>query len=78
MKEWDFDTVIPGHGAVNTRDGLVKYRNDVVKLQDRVSGLVKGGKSKDDVSKVLISEFAWDPMGLPMRMSLDGMLTELK
>jgi glyoxylase-like metal-dependent hydrolase (beta-lactamase superfamily II) len=78
MKEWDFDTVIPGHGAVTNKAGLMKYRDDIVKLRDRVGGLIRSGKGKDDVSKVLASEFAWDPMGLPMRISLDGLLTELK
>ncbi len=78
LKEWDFDTVIPGHGPVTNKAGLMKYRDDVVKLRDRVGGLIRSGKSKDDVSKVMAAEFAWDPMGLPMRMSLDGLMTELK
>jgi cyclase len=77
MKEWDFDTVIPGHGNVTNKDGLMKYRADVLKLQNRVSGMLRDKKSKDDVSKMLVAEFAWDPMGLPMRVSLDGMLKEM-
>jgi cyclase len=78
MKNLDFDTVIPGHGSVTNKAGLLKYRNDVEKLQNRVSGMLRDHKGKDDVSKMLIAEFAWDPAGLPMRISLDGLLNELK
>jgi hypothetical protein len=78
MKEFDFDTVIPGHGAVTNKAGLLKYRNDVEKLATQVSFLIKKGQNKDDVRKMLIADYAWDPAGLPMRVSLDGMLNEMK
>lgn len=78
IKGFDFDTVIPGHGDVTTKAGLMKYRDDVEKLQNRVSSMLRGGKSKDDVSKMLVADFAWDPKGLPMRVSLDGMMSEMK
>jgi cyclase len=88
LKEWantldgvlrnDFDTVIPGHGAVQKKADLLTYRNNVEMLRNRISGLVREGKSKEDISKVLVSDFKWDPNGLQMRAGLDGMLTELK
>ncbi len=78
MKGFDFDTVIPGHGAVTDKAGLLKYRNDVEKLTTEVSFMIKKGKTKDDVKNMLIANYKWDPAGLPMRASLDGMLTEMK
>ena len=78
MKELDFDTVIPGHGAVTNKDGLLKYRNDVEKLTTQVSSMIRKGQDKEAVRKVLIADYAWDPMGLPMRISFDGLLNELK
>jgi glyoxylase-like metal-dependent hydrolase (beta-lactamase superfamily II) len=78
MKGFDFDTVIPGHGSVTDKAGLLKYRNDVEKLTTEVSFLIKKGKSKDDVKNMLITDYKWDPTGLPMRVSLDGMMTEMK
>jgi hypothetical protein len=78
MKGFDFDTVIPGHGAVTNKAGLLKYRNDVEKLTTEVSSMIKQGKNKDDVKNMLVANYAWDPAGLPMRVSLDGMLTEMK
>ncbi|MGD0774752.1 MAG: MBL fold metallo-hydrolase [Candidatus Solibacter sp.] len=74
----DFDTVIPGHGAVTTKAGLLNYRNNVDKLRARAAGLIREGKSQDDVAKVMTAEFGWAPTGLQMQWSLPGMMAELK
>jgi len=76
--KWDFDTVIPGHGAVTTKAGLLTYRNNIVKLRDRAAGLIREGKSQDDVAKVMIAEFGWGPKSMQMQWSLPGMMAELK
>jgi cyclase len=74
----DFDTVIPGHGKVTNKAGLLAYRNNVEKLRDRVSGLMREGKSQDAVGKVLMAEYGWAAGSLNMQWSLPGMMTELK
>src|ERR1039457_7178563 len=74
----DFDTVIPGHGAVTTKAGLLSYRNNVEKLRARAAGLIREGKSQEDVGKVMTAEFGWAPAGMQMQWSLPGMMTELK
>lgn len=74
----DFDTVIPGHGAVTDKAGLLTYRNNVEKLRNRVSGLIRGGKSQDEIAKVMTAEYKWAPNSLNMQWSLPGMMTELK
>ena len=74
----DFDTVIPGHGKVTDKAGLLAYRNNVEKLRDRVAGLVRSGKTQDEVGKVLTDEYKWAPGSLNMQWSLPGMMTELK
>jgi glyoxylase-like metal-dependent hydrolase (beta-lactamase superfamily II) len=74
----DFDTVIPGHGAVTTKANLLAYRNNVEKLRTRATGLIREGKSQEDVGKVMIAEFGWQPTGLQMQWSLPGMMAELK
>ena len=88
LKEWtgtldgvlknDFDTVIPGHGPVGKKADLVAYRAAVEKLRTRISGMVRGGSSKDDVQKVLMAEFGWTADGLPMQRGLDGLMVELR
>jgi len=77
-KEWDFDTVIPGHGPVTTKANLMTYRSNVEKLRNRAQSLVRGGKSQDEVGKVMMAEFGWMPNSLQMQWSLPGLMTELK
>jgi cyclase len=74
----DFDTVIPGHGQVTNKAGLLTYRNNVDKLRVRAQGLIREGKSQDDVAKVMTAEYGWMPGSLNMQWSLPGMMTELK
>jgi glyoxylase-like metal-dependent hydrolase (beta-lactamase superfamily II) len=74
----DFDTVIPGHGPVTNKDGLLTYRNNVEKLRSRASGLIREGKSQEDVGKVMMAEYKWAPDSLQMQWSLPGMMKELK
>lgn len=88
LKEWpatldaamkfDFDTVIPGHGAVTTKMGLMTYRNNVEKEVKRVAGLVHQKKSDDEIGKVMMAEFHWMPNSLQMQWSLPGFKTEFK
>ena len=72
----DFDTVIPGHGAVTTKDKLLEYRNNVEKLRNRATSLIREGKSQAEVGKVMTAEFGWG--ALQMQWSLPGMMTELR
>jgi len=74
----DFDTVIPGHGKVTDKAGLLAYRNNVEKLRNRAAGLIREGKSQEEVGKVMTAEFNWAPNGLQMQWSLPGIMTELK
>ncbi len=74
----DFDTVVPGHGPVTTRAGFTKWRSDITAIRNRITGMLRERKSKDDIQKMLISEFGWDPMGRAMQASLDGIMAELK
>jgi glyoxylase-like metal-dependent hydrolase (beta-lactamase superfamily II) len=74
----DFDTVIPGHGKVTDKAGLLAYRNNVEKLRNRVSGLIREGRNQDEVGKVLMAEFGWTAGSMMMQWSLPGLMTELK
>ena len=76
---WDFDTVIPGHGPIMHKADLVKYRADFAKMQTRVRGLVRGGQSKEEITKVLVAEFGWspNPQALGSR-AIEPMIAEFK
>ena len=74
----DFDVVIPGHGPLAQRPQFVKWRTEVEAVRNRIRQMVRDGKSKDDLSKMLVSEFAWDPDGQIIPRSIDGLMNELK
>jgi cyclase len=75
---WDFDTVIPGHGPVTSKANLMTYRNNVDKLRTRAAGVIREGKSMDELGKVMTAEYGWMPGSLNFQWSLPGMMTELK
>jgi cyclase len=74
----DFDTVIPGHGAVTNRAGLMTYRNNVDKLRTEVSGLIRSGKNQDDVAKYMTANYGWAANSLQQQWSVPGMMKELR
>ena len=72
----DFDTVIPGHGLVSTKKDLQDYRVRAQNFSDTLSQLVKQGKSKADIEKVVRGQFAWEDFHV--QMALDGLINEFK
>jgi cyclase len=74
----DFDTVIPGHGKPTDKAGLRTYRDNVEKMRSRVSALIREGKSQDEVGKFMMAEYKWAPDSLNIKLSLPGMMTELR
>lgn len=76
---WDFDTVIPGHGPIMKKADLAQYRQNLEKMRNRVSTLVKQRKSKDDVAKMLQTEFGWSSNAQALgNRSIEPMMAELK
>lgn len=74
----DFDTVIPGHGPITDKAGLKTYRDNVAKMRERVSALIREGKSQDDVAKFMTADYKWAPGSLQQQWSVPGMMKELK
>jgi len=73
----DFEAVIPGHGPVSDRQGILKFRANFVTMRDRMSGMIRRGSSKDEVSRTLTTEFGWRPGGLALQQ-VDAFIAELK
>ena len=87
MLTLDFDTVIPGHGPVSTKDDVVKFRADLEAMRNRLAGMVKQGKSKNEVVKTLEDDYGWRATGCPPSpptpgclqfQQADALLAELK
>ena len=73
----DFDIAIPGHGPVSDRAGLLKWRDSFRAMRDRIQEMVHAGKSKDEISKMLVDDYHWAPAGLAIQQ-VDAMIAELK
>ena len=57
----DFDTAIPGHGPVLTKDNVRTFRQNLVTLRQRMTEVVKAGVKKEDLGKRLKT----DDLGWP-------------
>ena len=57
----DFDSAIPGHGPVLTKDNVRTFRQNLVTLRQRMTDVVKGGVKKEDLGKRLKT----DDLGWP-------------
>jgi glyoxylase-like metal-dependent hydrolase (beta-lactamase superfamily II) len=77
MMMLDFDTVIPGHGPLSNREGVAKWRTDLVSMRGNIRDLVRQGKSKDEISDVLTGTYKWPKGGLAVAQ-VDAFIEEMK
>ena len=60
LLELDFDTVIPGHGPILTKDDVRTFRNKLETVLDRVRGQIEAGATRDDIaSRVDTNDLGW-------------------
>ena len=58
--ELDFDTVIPGHGPVLTKDDVRAFRDKFEQLTSRMNALIGSDVSRDDVAEqIQIDDLDW-------------------
>jgi len=74
----DFDTVIPGHGPVIDKPGLMAYIKDLEAFRAHVTEVIHEHKTQDEVAKVLAVEQGWKPNNLNIQWTLPGLMRELK
>jgi glyoxylase-like metal-dependent hydrolase (beta-lactamase superfamily II) len=72
--ELDFDTIIPGHGPVSTRADLVRFRNDLETMRNRIQSLLRMGASKEQVLAVFELDYGWRSTGCPPSPPTPGCL----
>ena len=70
----DFDTVVPGHGPMATKQQMAAFRESTIRLVARVREMNRAKKSKDDISKMLMTEFHWQ--ALHLGRGLNGVIEE--
>ena len=66
--------MIPEHGPVRNKAGLLAYRNNIEKPRGRFNSR---GKIQEEVGQVTIAEFRRSPNGLQMQWNLPVMMAEL-
>jgi glyoxylase-like metal-dependent hydrolase (beta-lactamase superfamily II) len=74
--ELNFDTVVPGHGVVTNKQEMRKFRDSTVTLRNRVHEMVVQKKSRDEVARMLQSEFHWQQLHLDR--GLDVLMGEMR
>ncbi len=74
----DFDTVIPGHGAVATRADLIAWRKSFEEMRNRMSALSKKfDKAEDATAQLKLEDFGW-PSNPALLKRFEGLYTEMK
>ena len=76
----DFDTAIPGHGAIMDRDDVVNFRNQMEAVRTRMADLIRSGTPKSEASaRIKTEELSWTMAenGLFMRRSISGFYDEI-
>ena len=72
----DFDNVVPGHGMVVDKAAMRTFRGTAERLKNRVHEVLAKKASRDDIVKMLKSEFSYADFHI--NASLDGLLVELR
>ena len=70
----DFDTIIPGHGPLATKADLVQFKANLETMRTRLIGLIKGGRTKAEMAKVLEDDYGWRSTGCPPSPPTGGCL----
>ena len=56
----DFDTVIPGHGPILTKDEVRTFRRNLQTVLDRVQGQIEAGATRDNIaSRIDTNDLGW-------------------
>jgi cyclase len=72
----DFEAVVPGHGDITTKQEMRKFRDSTLKLRSRIHEMLVQKKTRDDIAKMLQTEFHW--VQLHLDRGLDGAMAELQ
>ena len=76
----DFDTAIPGHGAIMNRGDVVNFRNQMEAVRARMADLIRSGMPKSEASvRIRTRDLSWtmQESGLFMQRSIPGFYDEI-
>ena len=76
----DFDTAIPGHGAIMDRDDVVNFRNSMENVRAHMANLIRSGMRKNEAPvRIRTEDINWTMLedGLFMQRSIPGFYDEI-
>ena len=76
----DFDTAIPGHGAIMDRSDIVNFRNQMEAVRAHMADLIRSGMPKSQApARIRTEALSWTMAenGLFMRRSIPGFYDEI-
>ena len=76
----EFDTAIPGHGAMMSRDDVVNFRNQMEAVRSHMADLIRSGLRKNDApARIRTPSLSWTMAedGLFMQRSIPGFYDEI-
>lgn len=80
MLELDFDTAIPGHGALMDRRDVLAFRNQMEAVRDHMKALVRDGTTAEQAPEMIQNpDLSWTQAadGLFMQRSVPGFYAEI-
>ena len=80
MLTLDFDTAIPGHGAVMDRRDILGFRNQMEAVRQRMTDLIRSGTTREQAPEnIQTPELGWTQAenGLFMSRSIPGFFDEI-
>jgi glyoxylase-like metal-dependent hydrolase (beta-lactamase superfamily II) len=72
--ELDFETAIPGHGPLSTKEDVRKFRTDLETMRSRLISLIKSGSTKAQIVDLLEADYGWRAKGCPLSPPTAGCL----
>lgn len=76
----DFDTAIPGHGAIMDRQDVVNFRNSMEQVRAHMANLIRSGMPKSEAAvRIRNQDINWTMLedGLFMQRSIPGFYDEI-
>lgn len=75
----EFDTVIPGHGKVSTRDEMIQWKEDFETYRNRVAELSRAGRTREEaIAEVKIDDLEGWTVDNRLKNGMEGLLKEMR
>lgn len=71
----DFDTVVPGHGNVTTKQEMARFREGALAFRARMHEMIAQKKTHDEIAQIVQTEFHWSQLQMN---NLNGAIAELR